>query len=118
MSAPHKPKAKTLDVISPSGRLCKRRSSAHKVTWLCQWCGAERTTWQYTGPAPRYCAECRQPAQNAQAAALRRQGRIRGGGGGGGGGAADGGEGGPRLAQGLVMRAGGAEGGRQGRHVR
>lgn len=37
------------------------------VTWSCQWCGAEHTEYRYPGPAPRYCDECRQPAQNAQA---------------------------------------------------
>ena len=78
MTESRKPKAKTVDVISPSGRQLKRRIPAHKVTWSCQWCGTEHETWQYTGPAPRYCAECRTPAQNAQAAALMRQRRAAG----------------------------------------
>lgn len=51
-----------------------RTITARRVNWRCEWCSAEHEEWRYPGPLPRYCEECRRPAQNAMAAgAMRRK---------------------------------------------
>ncbi len=52
-----------------------RTINARRVTWRCEWCSAEHDEWRYPGPIPRYCDECRQPAQNSMQAGLMRRKR-------------------------------------------
>jgi hypothetical protein len=61
--------------IVTTARGYTRTLRARRVTWRCEWCSEERTAWQYPGPVPRYCPECRQAAQNSMAASLMRRRR-------------------------------------------
>ena len=54
-----------------------RTLQARLVGFRCEWCSAEREVWQYPGPPPRYCAECRPEAQQALNAARQREKRER-----------------------------------------
>lgn len=53
-----------------------RTIRARRVAWRCEWCSTEHTDWRWPGPVPRYCDECRQPAQNAMAAGQQRRKRA------------------------------------------
>jgi len=61
--------------ITARGRT--RIVQARLVEWRCEWCSQERTTWQYPGPPPRYCPECKEEAQQAMNTARQREKRQR-----------------------------------------
>jgi hypothetical protein len=52
-----------------------RTIQARRVAWRCEWCSVEHEEWRYPGPIPRYCAGCKQAAQNSLAAGQQRRKR-------------------------------------------
>lgn len=64
-----------LDRLITTARGYTRTIKPRLINWRCEWCEKDHSEYRYPGAKPRYCDECRQPAQNAIAARQMRQRR-------------------------------------------